>query len=88
MESSKDDIRTASVNCQSKLNLNFTLVQNCMNSRLGNLLQHDNAALTEQLTPAHEYVPWVTLNGVHTEDIQNQAQDNLVELICKTYKVN
>ncbi len=41
--------------------------------------------LTDNLNPSHTYVPWVTVNGVHTEEIQNQAQDNLVKLICNTY---
>ena len=35
----------------------------------------------------HKYVPWVTVNGIHTEDIQSKAQDDLVGLICSTYKV-
>jgi hypothetical protein len=25
---------------------------------------------TESLDPKHEYVPWIVLNGLHTEDIQ------------------
>lgn len=58
-----------------------------MNSSLSNQLEHQFAQQTESLQPAHRYVPWVTVNGVHTEKIQNDAQRNLVELICKTYKV-
>ena len=41
--------------------------------------------LTEALSPAHTYVPWVTVNGVHTEDIQTKAQDDLIKLVCDTY---
>lgn len=52
---------------------------------VGNALQHELALQTESLSPAHQYVPWVTVNGVHTEDIQNRAQDDLVKLICETY---
>jgi len=51
----------------------------------GNELQHKMGMLTEALSPAHTYVPWVTVNGVHTEEIQAQAQDNLIKLICDTY---
>jgi hypothetical protein len=29
----------------------------------------------------------VTLNGLHTEEIQNKAQDNLIKLICDAYQV-
>jgi len=55
---------------------------------LGNKLQHDNAVKTENLQPQHQYVPWVTVNGEHTEHIEQEAERDLVRLICKTYKVN
>jgi interferon gamma-inducible protein 30 len=54
---------------------------------LGNQLQHLNALKTESLRPAHKYVPWVTVNGQHTEEIEQEAERDLVKLICKTYKV-
>ena len=58
-----------------------------MVGKLGNNLQHDFAVLTEQLNPPHKYVPWIVLNGIHTEEIQNEAQADLIGLICKTYQV-
>jgi interferon gamma-inducible protein 30 len=58
-----------------------------MNSKLGNQLQHAYAVQTDSLQPKHTYVPWVTVNGIHTEDIENRALENLVKLICQTYKV-
>jgi len=54
---------------------------------LANQLQHRYAVQTENLQPAHQYVPWVTINGVHTEEIEREAESDLVKLICKTYKV-
>lgn len=61
---------------------------NCTRNPLGNKLQHDNAVKTENLQPQHQYVPWVTVNGEHTEHIEQEAERDLVRLICKTYKVN
>jgi interferon, gamma-inducible protein 30 len=83
-----DNVKTASTVCAKQLNIDhMTRVYSCMNTQLGNSLQHTNGLLTESLNPTHTYVPWVTLNGVHTEDIQTQAQNNLVKLICDNYKV-
>ena len=44
------------------------------------------ALKTEALDPARKYVPWITLEGVHTEKIGDEAERDLVGLICKTYK--
>ncbi len=54
---------------------------------MGNQLQHANAVRTENLQPPHKYVPWVTVNGEHTEQMEDEAVSDLVKLICKTYKV-
>jgi interferon gamma-inducible protein 30 len=83
----QNKIRDAATSCAQKLNIPLDKTMACMKSRLGNDLQHANAVLTEQLNPPHNYVPWVTLNGVHTEDINNEALEDLVGLICNAYKV-
>ena len=88
MESNdQDDIKTAARKCSKSLNISMNNVDKCMTSGLGNLIQHNNGVLTDQLSPPHQYVPWITLNGVHTDDIENKALDDLVGLICDTYKV-
>lgn len=71
--------------CAKKLGFDFAVVQQCMNSTYGNKYEHDMAMLTDLLHPHLTYVPWVTLNMVHTEDIQKEAENNLLQLICDTY---
>ena len=44
-------------------------------------------AKTESLDPPHQYVPWIVINGEHTNELQTEAQTNLVALVCKEYKV-
>lgn len=66
--------------------LNFTRIMQCANSQEGELLEHQMALLTDSLVPKHQYVPWITLNGVHTDEIQQKAQDDLLGLICATYQ--
>ena len=52
----------------------------------GNTAAHVMALATEALVPEHTYVPWVTINGVHTEEINTEAQTDLRGLVCKTWK--
>ncbi|XP_053228611.1 gamma-interferon-inducible lysosomal thiol reductase isoform X1 [Podarcis raffonei] len=61
-------------------------VTSCVSGDLGNKLMHQNAQLTDALRPPHKYVPWIAVNGNHTEELQGEAQSNLLGVICKLYK--
>ena len=78
--------RKAAPSCAQKFKLDYSKIESCANGDLGNNLEHEMALKTEALDPDHTYVPWITINGVHTEKLQNQAEDNLIKLICKTYE--
>jgi interferon gamma-inducible protein 30 len=63
MESNKlDDVRTSASKCAAQFNITIDHVNKCMNSKLGNDLEHAMALRTEALVPVHKYVPWVSLN--------------------------
>ena len=53
-----------SFQCAKKFGIDFDGVEKCVNSSLGNQLEHEMALETDKLQPPHTYVPWVTLNGV------------------------
>lgn len=72
--------------CARRFKLNYSKILSCAKGDLGNRLEHQMALKTKALSPKHEYVPWVTINGVHTEKIENEAENNLVKLVCKTYE--
>lgn len=72
--------------CAGEQGLSFTNLMKCVNSKKGNQLQHEMAVKTKSLDPPHEYVPWITINGMHTEAIQEEASKDLLGLICRTYK--
>lgn len=61
-------------------------IQKCANGDEGNKLMHLNAVKTGALKPAHEYVPWITVNGQHTDDLQDKAMNSLFNLVCSLYK--
>ncbi|XP_069106871.1 gamma-interferon-inducible lysosomal thiol reductase-like [Argopecten irradians] len=72
--------------CAKLLNLKeIDAILACSNSDAGNMLEHQMALQTDALQPPHTYVPWVQLNGVHTEKIEKEAERDLVGLVCDTY---
>ena len=77
---------TAAPSCAQEYKLDYSKIQSCASGDLGNRLEHEMALKTQALNPPHSYVPWVTLEGVHTDQIQNEAEFNLIGLICGAYK--
>ena len=71
--------------CASATNVDFARIVSCASTAMGNQLEHDLAVKTSELNPKHDFVPWVTVNGQHTWEIQDQASSDLIGLICDTY---
>ena len=78
--------RYSAPGCAQKCGLHYFQIKACADGPLGNSLEHEMAVKTENLDPPHDHVPWVTLNGVHTDKIQEKAEQNLIKLICDTYQ--
>jgi interferon, gamma-inducible protein 30 len=76
------------IQCAEQTKIDFSKIDACTKSKQGNQLQHAYAVQTENLQPPHKYVPWITINGEHTEEMEHDAEKNLIQLICKSYKVN
>uniref|UniRef100_UPI0037E6FDBC gamma-interferon-inducible lysosomal thiol reductase n=1 Tax=Semicossyphus pulcher TaxID=241346 RepID=UPI0037E6FDBC len=87
MESSSDVIKSAQT-CANLYSpqLNWDSLMGCVKGDQGNQLMHQNALKTEGLNPPHQYVPWITVNGVHTEELQEKASTSLFALVCSMYK--
>ncbi|XP_032567618.1 gamma-interferon-inducible lysosomal thiol reductase [Chiroxiphia lanceolata] len=58
----------------------------CMQGDTGMALMHQNAQLTEALDPPHQFVPWIVINGKHTDELQAQAEASLLGLVCHLYQ--
>ncbi|XP_069013131.1 gamma-interferon-inducible lysosomal thiol reductase [Embiotoca jacksoni] len=87
MESSNNVIKSAK-SCLELYSpeLSWDSVMSCVNGDVGNGLMHQNALKTKALDPAHQYVPWITVDGKHTEDLQEKAMSSLFMLVCNMYK--
>uniref|UniRef100_H2LLJ6 Gamma-interferon-inducible lysosomal thiol reductase n=2 Tax=Oryzias latipes TaxID=8090 RepID=H2LLJ6_ORYLA len=66
--------------------LSMDKLNGCVKGDLGNQLMHQNALQTAGLKPPHQYVPWVTINGEHSDDLQQKASTSLFSLVCSLYK--
>lgn len=87
MESSSNVVKSAQACVELYApELDWGSVMKCVEGDLGNSLMHQNALKTDALQPPHKYVPWVTINGEHTEDLQRKATTSLFALICSMYK--
>ncbi|XP_033098567.1 gamma-interferon-inducible lysosomal thiol reductase-like isoform X1 [Anneissia japonica] len=84
MEAAVDPYRTA-YQCLQQQGVDPKPALQCANSSMGNALEHKMALLTESLNPPHQYTPWITLNGMHTEAIQQKATTDLAKLVCDTF---
>ncbi|XP_054158831.1 gamma-interferon-inducible lysosomal thiol reductase-like [Oppia nitens] len=76
----------SSAQCAKDLNIDFTVLSDCANSLEGLAIEYFMSGQTRSLEPKHNWIPWVTLNGVHTQQIQDEATTDLLGLICKTYR--
>lgn len=87
MESSQDVVNAAQ-SCVALYSpdLQWDAVVSCVKGELGNQLMHQNALKTGALKPPHDYVPWITINGEHTEKLQDEAMASLFTLVCNMYK--
>merc|ERR1712154_316593 len=60
-------------------------LSDCYTQPMGNKFQHEIATLTAALSPPHQYVPWIVVNGEHTDAIQQSCQTNVLDCVCKEY---
>jgi len=75
-----DDPARAGQRCAQQTSLDWSKINNCVTSSIGNQAQHQVAVATDALD--HEYTPWVVLNGKHIPDEQTPG---LLTLVCNAY---
>lgn len=49
-------------------------------------MEHTVALQTEALSPPHQWVPWVTVDGQYDADQNDQIGDSLLKFVCENYK--
>eukprot|EP01006_Ploeotia_vitrea_P015679 TRINITY_DN45728_c0_g1_i1.p1 TRINITY_DN45728_c0_g1~~TRINITY_DN45728_c0_g1_i1.p1 ORF type:complete len:242 (-),score=96.52 TRINITY_DN45728_c0_g1_i1:168-863(-) len=75
-----DDLPSESAPRCAKLHqLSWQDIENCVNSPRAAQLEHEMAVATPS---SHQYVPWVTVNGQHSQ----AAENDFVSTICQMYQ--
>ncbi|EAR89365.1 gamma-interferon-inducible lysosomal thiol reductase (macronuclear) [Tetrahymena thermophila SB210] len=88
IEANNENFDKVSQLCYKNMNIpaaDQANVQACQTGNEGKQLLLNAGQATDALNPAHKYVPWIVVNGQHTDDIQQQAQYDLVGYVCSLY---
>ena len=70
------------------MNVNWQALVECKRSQYGQALQWKNAIKVEKIKPKLNYVPYILIKNQHSDKIQHESFRNLVEVVCKVYKVS
>ncbi|KAJ0032833.1 hypothetical protein NQD34_002914 [Periophthalmus magnuspinnatus] len=66
--------------------LSWASVQSCVNGSRGPLLVNRSGVAARALSPGPSHLPWVTFNGVYTDEQQDRAMSSLFTLVCQLYQ--
>jgi len=67
--------------CARSNGLRWSDIKDCSSGLLGYHLQHKEAAVT----PVHDQIPWVMVNGVGESQDQEDLRLHLEEIVCQQY---
>lgn len=70
--------------CAAKLGYDAGELEQCTTSEQGDLYERSAGALTDALKPPHQWVPWVTVNGVNV--CKDDGCDSFIPTVCEALK--
>ena len=78
-----DDHEKVATDCATQVGIpNVADLLTCVKGPAGNALEHKIA----MATPNHNYVPWIVVDGQHSDTLQNSVGSNLLGYVCQNYK--
>lgn len=80
--SSASEPDKAGKSCAGGVARDWSQIQRCATGKRGQKLNEKMSQETWNLDPPHNYVPWIVVNDVHTDDQQSLAQTDLLRLVC------
>ena len=88
MSSILNEFMTVAKECARTLSVDLKSLTDCADSKLGNSLLYGSGVQTHSLIPRVNYVPWIVVDSLHTNNIQQSAEQDLYYFIDAYIKVN
>lgn len=63
--------------------MNFTSIDECFKNGQGDELLIKYGERTNAVTPKISYIPTIIINDAFSQDVQNDAEFDLLETVCK-----
>lgn len=74
---------TSAPQCASQTGLDYNKIETCAFGTEGNGLMHQVATATNNLQPAHQWTPWVVINGKPLDSAG--LDERLTKVVCDAY---
>lgn len=71
--------------CAGSLSMDWNRINACATGEEGVKYMVELAQATEALVPAHQYVPWINVNGQHSSTSESAVENNMVKYVCSIY---
>ncbi|XP_017492951.1 PREDICTED: gamma-interferon-inducible lysosomal thiol reductase-like, partial [Rhagoletis zephyria] len=71
--------------CSNQLGLDWPKIKSCAEGSEGERLLIANSLKTFNLSPEHNYIPWVVIDKAHTTELQRQSESHLLKFLCDNY---
>ncbi|XP_054714191.1 gamma-interferon-inducible lysosomal thiol reductase-like [Uloborus diversus] len=72
--------------CARRHSMDWRRIEKCATSDEGSRLLHENAQLTENLSPSLYFVPWIVVDKVFTSTTHRSALRDLKTVVCNAYR--
>ncbi|XP_068229169.1 gamma-interferon-inducible lysosomal thiol reductase-like [Palaemon carinicauda] len=72
--------------CADEAGIEWTPIDNCVNSIEGQNLLHEVALSQEKLSPSLFFVPWIIVNDSFSVDQVGECQTDLRKVVCEKYQ--
>ena len=72
--------------CSHQLAIDWSALYDCSAGPYSTILQLEMSNKTNSLEPPQNWIPWITIDGKHSDDIQTLAEKDLQKLICDYYR--